>query len=184
MRVHIRSSRWLSVAAATAAVIAGSVPSVGHASQGFAPPSGPTRIKTFGGDPDVGQCIAIKGINSDRENGARAVQRPCGPDANQRFTFVSVGGGRYEIRTFADNKCLDVANRSDQNKAQIIQFTCHRPGQDNQRFRVVDGPGNTVYLRTFAPGKCLDVQGADPNVGAPLIQYQCQQSTNQRFRFG
>ncbi|MFE7357064.1 RICIN domain-containing protein [Streptomyces sp. NPDC057543] len=110
------------------------------------------------------------------DDGAPITQFDCDDRFFLRFRIVAVGGGQYEIRTFAD-KCLDVKDRSPADGAPIIQWSCN--GGPNQRFRMVQTPDG-YEIRTFAD-KCLDVKDRSPANGTPIIEYGCDGAPNQRF---
>lgn len=83
----------------------------------------------------------------------------------------------YILRAQHSGKCLDVANWSTANGANILQWDCH--GGANQRFRILDAGGGYWALQNVNSGKCIDVSGVSTAVGANIHQWDCVGGANQ-----
>ena len=125
-----------------------------------------------------GKCLDIKSASNN--NGAPLIQWNCHGGYNQKFHFLHVGGGDYNIIAAHSGKCLDVNGASTSNLADIIQWPCH--GGNNQKFRPVYRSGGYYNLVAAHSGKCIDVRGASQSQGAEVIQYDCHSGYNQQFR--
>src|SRR4051812_35214462 len=73
---------------------------------------------------------------------------------NQKWEFRDAGGGYFQIVNQNSGKCLDVANASAANGANVIQYTCG--GGQNQQWQWV-ATGSYFQVRARHSGKCLDV---------------------------
>ncbi|MFF0630279.1 RICIN domain-containing protein [Streptomyces sp. CB02959] len=166
---------WRSVvtAAATAAVLSPlmGVPQAAAASGASTSQEEPLRIVTF-----VDKCLTVR--NERSANGAPIEQYTCAGLNEQRFTFVQVSEGRYEIKTFA-NRCLTVWNESIANSALIVQDPCE--GLAAQKFRILWLGDGRVEIHTFAD-KCFTVRAGGTANGTLIDQYSCVNAIQQKFR--
>jgi hypothetical protein len=124
------------------------------------------------------RCAEIGGYSTS--NGGKAVQWGCHGDTNQRWEYVGVGGGYYELRNVHSGKCLEVYGWSTSEGASVVQWQCH--GGANQRWKYVDVGGGYHELRNQHSGKCLEVYGWSGSNNAPLSQWTCFGQANQRWR--
>src|SRR4051812_701667 len=87
----------------------------------------------------------------------------------------------YELRARHSDKCLDVANFSFDQAADVIQGNC-RGGRNQQWTRV---PTDSGYYEVHArhSGKCLDVANAGHADGANVLQANCWGGRNQQWKF-
>ena len=91
-----------------------------------------------------------------------------------------VGDGRYEITSRHSGLVLEVQNGSNDNGANVIQWTAN--GFANQHFDVTD-LGNGYYsVRPAHSGKSLDVYGWDPDPGAEIRQWDYSGFENQQWQ--
>ena len=87
----------------------------------------------------------------------------------------------YKVCARHSGKCLDVAQASTSNGAQLIQY--HYTGGANQRWRITQvTPGQYRFLNVKS-GKVLDINGGWSGDGAQLIQYPYSGSPNQMWSF-
>jgi len=91
-----------------------------------------------------------------------------------------LAGGLYTLTARHSNKCLDVANASVNNGADIQQWDC--TNGKNQKWNLVSKGGDVYTLAAFHSGKCLDVAGARNNNGADLLQWDCHGKDNQAWQ--
>lgn len=113
-------------------------------------------------------------------DGGAAVQWGCHGGANQRWEYVDVGGGYYELRNGQSGKCLEVYGWSTEDAAHVVQWDCH--GGANQLWRYVEVGGGLHELQNAHSGKCLEVYGWESGDGARLSQWSCFGQDNQRWR--
>ncbi|MGW4644895.1 lectin [Sphaerisporangium sp. NPDC004334] len=80
------------------------------------------------------------------------------------------------IRGVGSGRCLDVANVSQANGAQVQIWDCN--GQANQQW----APTGSGELRVYG-NKCLDVSNASTADGAQVAIWDCNGQSNQQWRF-
>jgi hypothetical protein len=101
----------------------------------------------------------------------RTVAAPTAVSSSQEYVFRNGNSG----------KCLDVADASRADGANVQQYTCH--GGANQRWRVVAVPNDfRVRLVNVNSGKCLDVANAGLADGANIQQFTCHGRANQLWQ--
>jgi hypothetical protein len=92
------------------------------------------------------------------------------------------GGGAYNnLVARHSGKCVDVADNSTADHADVVQWTCG--SGTNQQFRAEDAGGGYVRLVARHSGKCLDVVGGSTADHAAVVQWTCGSGTNQQWRF-
>ncbi|WP_307848488.1 lectin [Microbispora oryzae] len=84
------------------------------------------------------------------------------------------GGGA--IKGVGSGRCLDVANVSQTNGAQVQIWDCN--GQNNQQWTLT----SSGELRVYGT-KCLDVNGGGTADGTGVIIWDCNGQNNQKWRF-
>lgn len=142
---------------------------------GITPPSGATSLRIRHSN----KCMDLAAGQSN--NGANIQQWGCNAsNTNQNFTFVSKGGGYYEIRT-KHNKCVSVAGNSTANGANVQQWDCFNG--NNLQFKLEDKGSGWFEIRARHSNKCVDVSGVSQSNGASIHQWQCLGANNQQFRF-
>ena len=97
-------------------------------------------------------------------------------------TGAIVGSGTEEIRlkSVHSAKCLDVADESINDRANILQWSC---GQNhNQRWTFVEDNSGYFQIKALHSGKCLDVASASSDDGANILQWPCDKSSNQLWK--
>src|SRR5947209_4107381 len=92
-------------------------------------------------------------------------------DTNARYTIVGVQSG----------KCVEVANGSTANLAQLQIAACN--GNARQQFRIDAQSGGYYHLRNLNSNLCADVQGASTAARTPIIQFTCGSDANQQWSF-
>ncbi|MCX5208852.1 family 43 glycosylhydrolase [Kitasatospora sp. NBC_00240] len=98
-----------------------------------------------------------------------------GPAGESAATPVS-----YTFTNRATGKCLDLADGSAADGADVRLWTCNGAGA--QRWRVEDQADDTSRLVNVASGKVLDVANCSAADGADLRQWSWLNNTCQRFR--
>jgi hypothetical protein len=77
--------------------------------------------------------------------------------------------------------CLDVANVSTADSAQVIQWSCGSGA--NQQWKIQDAGDGYVRISARHSGKCLDVAAASTANSARIKQYTCSTAaTNQQWQ--
>ncbi len=96
----------------------------------------------------------------------------------------------FQLRNSLSGKCLEVADASRSNGADIQQNSCRSaddPLLDAQlwfylhRQREDGGPGAFHIISYLNPDKCLDVTKASRNDGVPIRQYSCRNAGDDPF---
>ncbi|MBK8972504.1 MAG: RICIN domain-containing protein [Hahellaceae bacterium] len=82
------------------------------------------------------------------------------------------------LQSVHSGRCLDVANWSTANGANILQWSCH--GGANQQFKL-ENQGGAVYLRVRQSNKCVDVSGVSTSNGANIHQWECIGQDNAKW---
>lgn len=82
----------------------------------------------------------------------------------------------YTIRGVHSGRCLDVANGSTSDSANIQLWDCN--GLTAQQWRF-EPQGSYFRIRNIASNKCLQVSGTSD--GADIVQRSCGSSTSQQF---
>jgi serine/threonine-protein kinase len=128
--------------------------------------------------PHSGKCIDVPG--SSTSNGTQLDQYTCVNQTNEQWHFHDVGGGYYQIRGDASNKCMDIADNSLLDSAKVIQGECG--AHDSEYFRVLDTgrrvPFTYYLIQNVHSGKCLNVEGHSLSNNAKLIQWTCSNDFN------
>jgi hypothetical protein len=140
------------------------------------------------GGPDGAQCADV--INGSTSEGAPLQIFHCNGTINaaQRFFFIPMGNGFYQISNEKSSKCLEPRNGTDQGGIRIVQVRCL--GLDVQQWKLqalfIDHiPGGTgpVYglVNKAFPDRCMQWLGAgpiDPPVNHDaLVSSQCNLPT-------
>ncbi|MEU9730278.1 family 43 glycosylhydrolase [Streptomyces sp. NPDC048002] len=93
----------------------------------------------------------------------------------------SAASTTYTLTNRNSGKCLDVADGSTADGANVRQWTCN--GANPQRWRLEDLGDDTHRLVSVATGKVLDTADCSAADGADLRQWSWLNNTCQRFRF-
>ncbi len=99
---------------------------------------------------------------------------------------VSTGGlagsGMEEVRLGSKHsgKCLDVADESMVDRANIIQWTCG--SSHNQRWRLNEVQPGYFQIKALHSSRCLDVASSSMEDGANVVQWSCLAADNQLWR--
>jgi Ricin-type beta-trefoil lectin domain-like len=171
------SGGWVNSQLTTSGALAKDIirnwPSAGGS--GITPPSGFVRLNI----KHSNKCVDVAGFST--ANGGNIQQWDCGNGANQKFQFVSQGGGWYTIKGQQSNRCINVAGVSTANGANVIQWTCGN--FQNEHFKLSDKGGGWFTLTARHSNKCVDVAGVSTANGANIHQWACHNGDNQQFRF-
>jgi hypothetical protein len=110
-------------------------------------------------------------------DGIGLIQYDCGSQNNQLFDFVSMGNGKYQIKSHSSGKCLDVYGASDADGAKVIQYTCGTATNLNQLFTLeADSSLKSVHSK-----KCLGLKDASLSNGGQLQQWTCNGKKEQQW---
>ena len=90
-----------------------------------------------------------------------------------------MGNEYYQIYAKHSGKCLDVSGSSQNNGANIHQWTSN--GGDNQIFKIVDAGEGYYNIIAKHSGQCLDVYMGSQDNGGKFIQWPCHSGDNQKF---
>jgi hypothetical protein len=120
-------------------------------------------------------------LNASTADGANAVQWTANGQTNQRWRFVDLGGGFFNVVSVNSGKCLDVFGGASAtgDGVRVVQWTCG--SGTNQQWRLADAGSGYVNLVARHSSKCLDVNGAATTDGAQLVQWTCNSGTNQQW---
>jgi hypothetical protein len=115
--------------------------------------------------------------NNGRDDGDRDNNRDGFGSGNRPDGRVSYSG---PIMNRHSNKALDVTERSNQDGADIQQWSYS--DQPNQNWDVIDLGNGEVAIISRQSGRALTVQGGRDNNGANIIQQSWRGSPQQRWR--
>jgi hypothetical protein len=87
----------------------------------------------------------------------------------------------FEIVNANSGKCLDVAQGSGADNANVQQFTCN--GAGSQKWLLRAGAGESYEIVNVNSGKCLDVAQGSTADNANVQQLACHGASNQKWRF-
>lgn len=90
-------------------------------------------------------------------------------------------GTYYEIVARSSGKCIDVANESEDDATELIQWT--RQGGHNQQWKLQQADNQWYYIIARHSGKVIDVPSESMEMGENLIQYKKNGQDNQQWRF-
>jgi hypothetical protein len=127
-----------------------------------------------------GKCLDKTASNN---NGVRSHQWPCElKNGNQQFIAEYLEKDDwFRIKNIKSKRCIDVKGASKKRRAGIIQWDCHRNG--NQKWKLVPRGDGWNSLVVQHSGKCLDLRDGKKNNGAQFIQYDCQpKNSNQLYQ--
>jgi len=144
---------------------------------GITPPTGLIQLEFR----HSGKCVDNK---AGTTNGVEYHQWTCGTHANRNFTFTSLGGGYYSIKSEKSNRCLDVANGSLADGGKLHQWDCDS-GNVNQSWKLDDRGNGWFQLVSRRSDKCVDVENSGTGNSAKILQKNCdttKQSQQLRFK--
>ncbi|MEV7190220.1 RICIN domain-containing protein [Streptomyces sp. NPDC093510] len=97
-------------------------------------------------------------------------------------TLDGVGGGpHYTFAARHSGKCVEVADGSSDDGAEVVQRGCDSGLEQQWRFE--DAGGGYVRVLSQHSGKCLDVADESTADGAFVNQYRCSSGAHQQWRF-
>lgn len=124
-----------------------------------------------------GKALDVK--DQSTANGGQIQQWTYGGGNNQRWRFVSIGGGYYRILAKSSGKALDVRDNSTANGALIQQWDY--VGGANQQWQVISVGGGYVRIVARSSGKALDVKDRSTADGGQIQQWDYAGGANQQF---
>ncbi|WP_442815543.1 RICIN domain-containing protein [Streptomyces sp. NBC_01207] len=143
------------------------------------------RISGSGGDPQTitgkgsGACATVPGSSSD--NQVPVTQETCAADTlNSQWRFTDNSNGYVRVLAQHSGKCLDVADKSTADGAEVKQYDCG--WGDNQRWRFETLPDGYVRIVAKHSSKCLAFRGGSTTPGAGLVQSACDGSPGQAWK--
>ena len=95
------------------------------------------------------------------------------------LTSEVTAGAVYTLKGVHSGRCLEVANGSTANGANVQLWDCN--GTTAQQFRFEAVSGGYFQVRNIASNKCLDVWGWSTADAAEISQYTCSGGDNQLF---
>ncbi|MEP7157049.1 MAG: RICIN domain-containing protein [Betaproteobacteria bacterium] len=148
-----------------------------------------------------GKCLEMQG----RGNGGIVVQNRCSGNDSQLWRMELIaGGGRPNrppesrpdnsvgdrpngrvlyvgiIHSRVTGKCADVADASQDDGADIRQWSCN--GSKAQAWEAVDVGRNEIVFISTGSGKVMDVVGNPRRTGADVVQNRWNGAASQRWR--
>lgn len=87
------------------------------------------------------------------------------------------GAEEFSLQTRTNYKCLDVADESKEDRANIVAWSCTH--KSNQKWVLVDVDDQFFQIKSLHSKKCLDIASASMDDGANVLQWTCNQSDNQ-----
>ncbi len=127
------------------------------------------------------KCLDV--ANGAMYNGSTYHQWGCNTsNANQQFTFTSLGNSEYAITSQKSGLCVELKDGSTANGATVQQYVCNH-SDANQRWKLIDQGDGYYEIRSTVSNKCLDVAGQGTANGAAFNQWNCFNGNNQRFKF-
>ena len=97
----------------------------------------------------------------------------------QKFLFVYLGNGYYQIINDKSGKVLDVKSGSTDNKANIQQYRANGTGA--QAWKVIKNGDGTFSFVNQKSGKCLDINGGKYQNNTNIWQYNPNGTKAQKF---
>lgn len=137
-------------------------------------PEGSFRIRT---GTAANRCLdAVRSLG----NRGDTRQLDCNGSAGQRYRFVNVGSGLYEIHAAITERCLDVSGASPNNGAEVQQYLCNH-GLAQRWLARSTGNGMFQLMPQTGANRCLDINGGSAEVGASVQQWACNGTPAQAF---
>ncbi|NUT52902.1 MAG: hypothetical protein HOV94_37290, partial [Saccharothrix sp.] len=124
-----------------------------------------------------GKALDVR--DASTTNGAGIQQWDYAGGQNQRWRFVSVGGGHYRIVAKHSGKSLDVKDLSTTNGTGIQQWDY--TGDQNQQWQVTDLGTGSVKITSRLSGRALDIRDSSTANGAALQQWDYSGGPNQQW---
>lgn len=115
------------------------------------------------------------------DQGVHIVQYPQGNGDNEKFRFVSAGGGYNRIIARHGNLSLHVNGEAWENGVPLVQW--NQGNGDNELFRFEDVGGGYNRIIARHGDKSLHVFGEAWEVGVPVVQWTQGNGDNELFRF-
>ena len=97
----------------------------------------------------------------------------------QRYRFVEVGNGVFEISNIASGKVMEVAGASIKDGGAVQQYSSN--GTAAQHWTLIQYSGNRYTLLNCASGKALDIPGSKAVSSAPLQIYASNGTAAQQW---
>lgn len=90
------------------------------------------------------------------------------------------GVEEIQLRSKYSGKCLDVADESIDQHANILQWSCS--DRFNQRWRLSDVGDGYVQIKALHSSQCIDVASGSSEDGANILQWPCIGTENQMWQ--
>jgi ricin-type beta-trefoil lectin protein len=125
----------------------------------------------------TGLCLSVAGGDPQ---GAAAQLDNCGNGTSQRWRRVGAGDG-VTLVNVANRKCLDINDKSTDDKARAQTWSCNKGA--NQQWRLQPATGGTLLVSVNS-GKCLEAPDGQGSPGTRLQQLTCNGRGNQVWVIG
>nr|WP_217628181.1 RICIN domain-containing protein [Micromonospora nigra] len=123
------------------------------------------------------RCLDV--ANAGNGDGVAVVVADCWGAAHQKWRFVDVGYGYYDIRPLNSQRCLDVAGSGLDQGALAMQWACW--GGAKQRWRLQEFANGYHEIRNQLTQRCLDITGNGLVHGARAMIWDCWGGAKQRW---
>ena len=127
----------------------------------------------------VGSRLCIELAQPSAREGVRIQQGECG-DSRGDWDVTDLGNSEFAIVNRATGRVLDVEGASQEDGANVQQWTWNQSGA--QRWRLETRAIGSYQVVNVGSGKCLDVEGRSTTPGTRISQYRCNGGENQLFR--
>ncbi|CAN5448870.1 hypothetical protein BH11PSE11_BH11PSE11_35440 [soil metagenome] len=123
------------------------------------------------------KCLDVPG--GQTTSGISLVEWSCNGNAWQKFRFVPLAGGYYNIKPESNlTLCLD-PNSTSGNDVDVKQLTCN--GSNAQRWTLTRESSGAYLIKTN-DGRCMDIYGNSTNDGTRIETWACDASQSERFK--
>ena len=101
--------------------------------------------------------------------------RSNGNVTNQRWDFINLGGGYYQIKNQNSGKCLDKSmDNGNVDGALVYQYSCSANHPSNQVWYLDNlGLNGYPHIRSKADNRCLDIRGKVDADDATVQVWSC-----------
>jgi len=164
------------LAQAHAAILPAS--NVAHDSRPIAIPDGVYRIRA----KQSGLYLGCRNASTDPSADGHIDQQPMRNDGQQKWRFIRLADGSYNIQNTLHSFWLDDTNASLSAGDFVRQwFEVNRTTNDAQKWLLIKQKDGSFQIRGVASGKVLEIHGASKNPGALVYQEDWQEKDSQKF---
>jgi hypothetical protein len=122
------------------------------------------------------KCLDVPG--GQTASGISLAEWTCNGNPWQKFRFVPLAGGYYNIKPESNTAlCLD-PNSTSGNNVDVKQITCN--GSNAQRWTLTRESSGAYLIKTN-DGRCIDIYGGSATDGTRIETWGCDTSTSERF---